>query len=296
MRPFCLKRSIQLVKIAASRIDAGAIRAQLLLSSTERLNPDEYPREIGAARCKQVANFYERRCVKYNGEGGMRSWSVILLVCGLLLLLGASDKQTWAQAANTESGSSVAGEARSQPASPSASTPQPPADQSSLPLTFARETGDLDAMVKRGTIRALVLYSRTGFFYVNGKPEGIYYQALQYFQQFVNEKLHPRQPIQVVFIPVRPDQLEGALTQGVGDLIAYGLVENTARSQQVAFSPPNSDRGEADRRHRKRFRSGFIAGRPRRKEDLRQSTHCLLRESGKDQRLAAKTRQAADFG
>ena len=37
---------------------------------------------------------------------------------------------------------------------------------------------------------------------------------------------------------MRPDQLEGALTQGVGDLIAYGLVETTARSQQVAFSIP----------------------------------------------------------
>jgi membrane-bound lytic murein transglycosylase MltF len=116
----------------------------------------------------------------------------------------------------------------------SASTPE----QSSLPVNFERETGDLDAMVKRGTIRALVLYSRTGFFYVDGRPEGIYYQALQYFQQFVNQKLHPRQPVQVTFIPVRPDQLESALTQGVGDIIAYGLLETTARSQQVAFSIP----------------------------------------------------------
>ena len=44
-------------------------------------------------------------------------------------------------------------------------------------------------MVKRGTIRALVLYSRSGFFYVDGKPEGISYEALQYFEQFVNQKL-----------------------------------------------------------------------------------------------------------
>ncbi len=33
-----------------------------------------------------------------------------------------------------------------------------------LPLSFERHTGDLDAMVKRGSIRALVLYSCSGFF------------------------------------------------------------------------------------------------------------------------------------
>ena len=76
-------------------------------------------------------------------------------------------------------------------------------------------------MAKRGSIRALVLYSRSGFFYVDGKPEGISYEALQYFEQFVNQKLRSRQHIQVTFIPVRPDQLESYLNEGIGDLIAY---------------------------------------------------------------------------
>ena len=61
---------------------------------------------------------------------------------------------------------------------------------SGLPLNFQRHTGDLDEMVKRGSIRALVLYSRSSFFYVDGKPEGISYEALQDFEQFVNQKLH----------------------------------------------------------------------------------------------------------
>jgi membrane-bound lytic murein transglycosylase MltF len=93
-------------------------------------------------------------------------------------------------------------------------------------------------MVKRGTIRALVVYSRSGFFYVNGKPEGTYYRALQYFERFVNEKLHTQQHVQVTFIPVRPDKLEAALNEGVGDLIAYGVVVTPEREQQVAFSLP----------------------------------------------------------
>ena len=48
-----------------------------------------------------------------------------------------------------------------------------------LPMNFQRHTGDLDAMVKAQSIRALVLYSRSSFFYVNGRPQGIFYEALQ---------------------------------------------------------------------------------------------------------------------
>jgi membrane-bound lytic murein transglycosylase MltF len=112
----------------------------------------------------------------------------------------------------------------------------------SLPLTFERHTDDLDAMVKRRTIRALVLYSRSGFFYVNGRPQGIYYEALRAFEQLVNEKLHTgKQPVQVTFIPIRPDQVEKALTDGVGDLIAYALTVTPQREQRVAFSPIETD-------------------------------------------------------
>jgi membrane-bound lytic murein transglycosylase MltF len=115
----------------------------------------------------------------------------------------------------------------------------PQANAAGLPLNFERHTDDLDAMVKRRTIRALVLYSRSGFFYVNGRPQGIYYEALRAFEQSLNEKLHTgKQPVQVTFIPVRPDQVERALTEGVGDLIAYALVATPEREQRVAFSSP----------------------------------------------------------
>ncbi len=108
-----------------------------------------------------------------------------------------------------------------------------------LPLNFERHTGDLDAMVKAGEIRALVLYSHSSFFYVNGKPEGIYYEALRDFEQFVNQKLHTgKQRVQVTFIPVRPDQLESYLTEGIGDLIAYPVTVTPEREQKVAFSLP----------------------------------------------------------
>ena len=94
-------------------------------------------------------------------------------------------------------------------------------------------------MVKAKNIRALVLYSHSSFFYVNGKPEGIYYEALRDFEQFVNQRLHTgKQHVQVTFIPVRPDQLESYLIEGVGDLIAYPVTVTPEREQKVAFSLP----------------------------------------------------------
>ena len=149
-----------------------------------------------------------------------------LLLAGALLMIVSFATAVVAQAQSTDSSAASAGKTSAQ------------SPDSGLPVSFQRYTGDLDAMVKRGNIRALVLYSRSGFFYVNGQPEGIYYEALQYFQQFVNRKLPAGQHAEVTFIPVRPDQLETALTQGVGDLIAYGLVVTPEREQQVAFSIP----------------------------------------------------------
>ena len=125
-----------------------------------------------------------------------------------------------------------------QQSQPFKDTPPAQSGVSGLPLNFERHTGDLDEMVKRGSIRALVLYSRSGFFYVDGKPEGISYEALRYFEQFVNQKLRTRQHVQVTFIPVRPDQLESYLNEGIGDLIAYPVTMTPEREQQVAFSVP----------------------------------------------------------
>jgi membrane-bound lytic murein transglycosylase MltF len=115
-------------------------------------------------------------------------------------------------------------------------------------------------MVKREGIRALVLYSRTGVFYVDGEPEGIYYGALQYFEQFVNQKFHPIPHVQVTFIPVRPDQLEKALTDGVGDLIACGPGGDSSRRAAGCFLDPDTDGREADHCDEKGLPPSFVAG------------------------------------
>jgi hypothetical protein len=67
--------------------------------------------------------------------------------------------------------------------------PPPPTNRLVLPATFERHTGDLDDMVKRRNIRALILLNPIGFFYQNGLPKGAMYEFLQEFQKFTNQKM-----------------------------------------------------------------------------------------------------------
>ena len=94
-------------------------------------------------------------------------------------------------------------------------------------------------MVKNRSIRALIIVNPIGFFYSGGKPEGIQYEALEEFERFANQKLNTGNlPVKVVFLPMRPDQLEAALNQGLGDVIAQAVVITPQREQRVAFSSP----------------------------------------------------------
>ena len=122
----------------------------------------------------------------------------------------------------------------------SSMTDQPPKTSIlAMGAPYGIHTDDLDAMVKRGNIRALVMINPIGFFYDNGQPMGIMYDALRALEIYVNEKLKPRSmKVEVTFIPVRPDQVEAALTKGVGDLVAYAVVVTPERKQEVAFTVP----------------------------------------------------------
>ena len=56
---------------------------------------------------------------------------------------------------------------------------------------------------------------------------------------FINQKMKTGAlKVKVTFIPLRPDEVEAALTQGVGDVIAYALVVTPERQQRVAFTAP----------------------------------------------------------
>src|SRR5271166_6532130 len=127
------------------------------------------------------------------------------------------------------------------PAQPVSSPDEPPAPSSgvALPKAFGRRTGDLDEMVKGRNIRALVLLNPIGFFYDKGQPRGVMYEAMEEFQKFANQKLKTgKLNVKVTFLPMRVDQIEAALTEGVGDIIAHGIVVTHEREKRVAFSTP----------------------------------------------------------
>jgi membrane-bound lytic murein transglycosylase MltF len=108
-----------------------------------------------------------------------------------------------------------------------------------LPASFGRRSGDLDEMVENRAIRALVIINPIGFFYTEGRPQGVQYELLQEFETFLNQTLNTgKLPVKLVFLPMRPDQLESALTQGLGDIIAHGVVITPEREQRVVFSTP----------------------------------------------------------
>ena len=152
----------------------------------------------------------------------------VLVLFGLLLLIPNSRNEAFSAQAET---------ALNLPSSPD--DPPPPSDRLSLPLDFERHTGDLDEMIKRSTIRALVVIDPIGFFYVGGLPGGAMYEALQAFQSFVNRKLKTGlTKVEVTFLPVSIGQLEAALEEGMGDIIASLVTITPERQRRVAFSTP----------------------------------------------------------
>ena len=94
-------------------------------------------------------------------------------------------------------------------------------------------------MKKRHEIRVLVVPSHSGFFYDRGIPHGIFYEAFNEFQRFANQKLRTSNlKINVTFIPVRLEQLESALLEGVGDVVGYGVIVTPEREKVVLFTNP----------------------------------------------------------
>ena len=171
----------------------------------------------------------------YSRANSTHSHPVFRLCLLALFLLAACQKQSVAPTSTEQ--------AKQQEAPPpsisSDGLPTASSSTVSLPMTFTRDTGDLDAMMKRRRIRALVILNPVGFFYDKGHPRGAMYETLAEFQKFVNKKLKTgKLPITITFLPMRSDQIEKALSEGLGDIVAYGVVVTPEREKNFAFSIP----------------------------------------------------------
>lgn len=125
-------------------------------------------------------------------------------------------------------------------------TPQPslsegPQSADTLPLNLKEYKVDLDGMLKRRVIRALVVYSKTQYFVVDGAQYGISYEALRAFEGYINQKFPPRRDglrTRVLLIPVSRDQLLPFIAAGKGDIAVAGLTITPDRRKIVDFTEP----------------------------------------------------------
>jgi membrane-bound lytic murein transglycosylase MltF len=100
-------------------------------------------------------------------------------------------------------------------------------------------TGDLDGMIKRRQVRALVTYSKTFYFVDRGRQRGTAYESLRAFEGELNRWLKTGAlRVQVVFVPVSRDELLSGLVQGRGDIAVAALTITPERRRQVDFSEP----------------------------------------------------------
>jgi membrane-bound lytic murein transglycosylase MltF len=125
------------------------------------------------------------------------------------------------------------------PAGAAQSAKQAEAPSGSLPTEARKWKGDLDGMVKRRLIRALVVNSKTFYFLDKGRQYGASYEGLKAFETELNKKLKTKsRKVQVYFIPVSRDEIIPALLDGRGDIAAANLTITPERKKQVDFSAP----------------------------------------------------------
>jgi membrane-bound lytic murein transglycosylase MltF len=98
---------------------------------------------------------------------------------------------------------------------------------------------DFDEMAKQRTVRALVVRSRTFYFFDGAVQRGLSYDSLRAFEDFLNKKLNKRVlKLHIQFIPVSRDQLIPALLAGYGDLAVANITITPERQELVDFSKP----------------------------------------------------------
>ena len=118
----------------------------------------------------------------------------------------------------------------------------PSADLQELRVRLAAHKGDIEEMDKRRVVRALVGFNRVSFFFDNGRPRGMAYDALMDLQKFLNQKLHPndttgKQKIHVVLVPTTSARVANDLLNGNGDMVAVPIYVTESRQKLVDFVP-----------------------------------------------------------
>jgi membrane-bound lytic murein transglycosylase MltF len=121
-------------------------------------------------------------------------------------------------------------------------TPEAPLEDVWPALSDAK-FGDLDAMVARGEIRVLTVFTLGSYYVDRGRQRGTVYEASRMLEKFARKKLGRQAArLKVTIIPVRRDQLLPHLVAGHGDIAFANLTVTPERQQIVDFSRPFSSK------------------------------------------------------
>jgi membrane-bound lytic murein transglycosylase MltF len=100
-------------------------------------------------------------------------------------------------------------------------------------------TGDLDALMKRRSIRVAVTSNRTHYFIDKGEQRGLTYEALKQFEDDLNAQAKTGHlKVHVMSLPMPREQMYPALVGGKVDMVAAMVTVTPEREALVAFSEP----------------------------------------------------------
>jgi membrane-bound lytic murein transglycosylase MltF len=125
---------------------------------------------------------------------------------------------------------------------PASGQKQPAPSEEHLIEQAARPwTGDLDGMIERRSIRALVAPARMEYWIDRGRQNGAEYELLTKFEEELNRQYKTKGKhlrIQVHLIPTARDKLIPALLEGRGDIAAGILTVTPERLREADFGAP----------------------------------------------------------
>ena len=160
--------------------------------------------------------------------------ALFLLLAIALIAIGLSDRWIPEDSVTTESPAVT--ESAPDTASPRA---KDPVSLEHLGLIVKPRLADFDTMVKSRLIRALVVRSKTFFFFDGAQQRGLSYDALTAFEEYLNKQLETKTlKTHIIFIPVTRDQLIPALLAGYGDIAVGNITITPEREELVDFSAP----------------------------------------------------------
>ncbi len=106
-------------------------------------------------------------------------------------------------------------------------------------LLSERATRSYQDMLDVRLIRALVVRSKTFYFFDGAQQRGMTHDLLKAFEKQINEEMETGHlPVYLAFIPVSRDQLIPALLEGRGDIAAANMTITPEREEVVDFSIP----------------------------------------------------------